>query len=428
MTKWLPILFRDRHDVWSFLNVAGRFFFRLITVGLLIKVLSKNDMAVWYVFLAIFGVSAILEGGLKLVVTRQIACKSNYALGAFSQAVYRVYGGIVLMVCLLAWLAGPVWMVYGTSLEITDQTKTLWFVFVLANGVGLLAGIQAGMISGIGEVATAQKNELIGQAVNAVFFLILWWTGVGEGLSLPVLAMLCSSIIVWYFNHAALKKMIPRTALHKPWKYLVLVTSALFKDSSKMIVSIFSFHLLTSVFMLLIAAYQPVEVLAAYGLSMQVLTLVLGISGIWVAASFPRMAKARGNQERLRVEFLSALKRTMPVLLLGMMTAVWLAPIVVEFIRGENVLLAAPLLGALALILFLENTFAIAANLLQSQGKFSVVAAFSVLFAVLVLIATLGSLAWLGMGLMGVLFARLVVGMFSYDMPLAWHCYRLLKG
>jgi len=428
MISLVSSIFRDRHDIWSFLNVIGRFAFRLITVALLIKVLNKEEMALWYVFLALFGVSAILEAGLKMVVTKQIACKSAYIQSPFSYVVKRIYLFVVLVVCFIAFFMGPVWIVHGTNMGFTWQDEQLWMLFVLANGVGLWSGVQAGMISGVGEVAIAQKNELIGQAVNAVFFVALWFFDVAGGLALPILAMLSSSLIVLYFNFTALKALLPHQTSQVPSKYMILVAKSMFNDGSKMLVSVLSFHLLTSIFLLIIAAYQSTEMVAAYGLSMQVLSLVLGISGIWVAASFPRMAASKGNKRMLRQEFFSAIKRTLPILMLGMLVAVWLAPIVVAMIKGENILLPSELLWLLAIMLMLENVFSIGANLLQSQGMFGRVAKYSFSFAILVIFGTLISFEWLGFGLLGVLVLRLGIGIVVYDSPIFYQSYKMLRG
>lgn len=428
MINRVSFIFRDRHDVWSFLNVVGRFVFRLITVALLIKVLNQEEMALWYVFLALFGVSAILEAGLKLVVTKQIACKVSYVRPAFSYVVKRVYLFVVLLVCAAALFVGPAWINHGTNLNITRQTEQLWVLFVLASGIGMWSGVQAGMISGVGEVAIAQKNELIGQTVNAVVFVILWFYNVVGGLALPILAMLSSSLIVLYFNFTALRKLLRQQVPQVPKNYIILVMKSMFNDGSKMLVSVLSFHLLTSAFLLIIAANQPVEVVAAYGLSMQVLSLVLGISGIWVTASFPRMAAAKGDKLMLRQEFLSAVKRTLPILMLGMLVAVWLAPIVVAMIKGENMLLPNYLLWLLAIMLMLENVFSIGANLLQSQGAFGRVAKYSFSFAILVVFGALVSFEWLGFGLFGLLLLRLGIGIVVYDSPISYQSYKMLRG
>lgn len=421
-------LFRDRHDAWSAANVAGRVIIRFVTVALLLKALDQRELALWYLFLAVFGISAILEGGVKLVVTQQAARRRGNARSAFVRAVLRLYWPIVMVVCLLAAGLGLWWFRGMSNVAFYDADILPWLVFVLASGIGLMSGVQSGLISGAGEVAIAQRNELLGQVAYVAAFAGLMLGGV-RSLSLPVVATLFSAWVAWLLNRHALHRLFPgfaRRAL--PRRYLRAVGAGIMRDASRMMVGMLSYHMLTSVFLLLISASLPQHMVAAYGVSLQLFTLVLGVAGIWMNASFPRLSASRGDAVMLRRELVSLACRALPVLAVGLAMAVWLGPRVVQAWRGEALMLPGELLGLLAIMLFLENIFfTYGANLLQSQGKYGAVARLSFTFAAFSLLGAWVALQGFHWGLAAALGMRLLAGVFAYDWPIARRCWLLLK-
>ncbi len=64
---------RDEHDKWVAINLGTRFALRALTIGLLVHFLSAAEIAAWYVFVALFGLVALAEGGLGRVVTLHVA-------------------------------------------------------------------------------------------------------------------------------------------------------------------------------------------------------------------------------------------------------------------------------------------------------------------------------------------------------------------
>lgn len=408
--------------------MAGRVLLRFVTVALLLKVLDQRELALWYLFLAVFGVSAILEGGIKLVVTQQAARRGKQSRPAFIRAVLRLYWPVVMAVCLLAAGFGRWWFQSMSNVAFHDADIQPWLVFVLASGIGLMSGVQAGLISGSGEVALAQRNALLGQFAYVAAFLGLWLGGV-VSLALPVLATLAGALATWLVNRHALHRLFPGfTRRVLSGRYLWAVGRGIMRDASRMMMGVLSYHLLTSVFLLLISASLSEHTVAAYGVSFQVLSLILGIAGIWMNASFPRLAAGRGNASLLRREFGSVLLRAVPVLSAGLMLAVWIGPWAIEAWRGENLMLPFPLLAMLATVLLLENIFSVGANLLQSQGQYGAVAQFSFVFASLSLLGAWVALLGLQWGLAAALGARLLVGILTYGWPIVQRCLVLLKG
>ncbi|RME57044.1 hypothetical protein D6779_09500 [Candidatus Parcubacteria bacterium] len=401
-------LIRDRHDAWSFLNVGGRFAFRLVTLSLLVRVLSPEELALWYVFIAAFGVSAILEGGVKLVVTQQVAARPRRVVAPFCLAVLRLYRRLVAVVCLVALLFGDWWLTHKMGVPADGTVRMLWPVFVLANGIGLLSGIQGGIISGLGEVAISQRNELIGQLMNGLAFIALWGMG-GGGLLLPVAALLAASMVVWCLNLHFLKELLPKRKINIEKKYLTIVALKVVKNASAMLLLLVSYQMLSSGFLLFISANDSKQMTASFGLSVQILNVVISMGSGWLNPSFQRMASAKGNINRLRSEFSSLFKRSAIILPIGMIVMLIFSAAALKLLNTEMTLLPSEYLRVLALLLIIEYLLGtLGINMINSQGKYIIPMAISMMYSLFSLLGIYLSYIWFGWGVLGAIYLRLI--------------------
>jgi len=139
MQRSVALLFRDTHDFWVFFNIATRFVTKIITVGLLVKFLSESDLAAWYIFVALFGLSAILEGGATLAITRQVAdhlSTKKQATSFFIIGILKAYKYLVMVVAIVALVFGLWW------LSIADSVHTTTWGFAASFGsVGVFVSL-----------------------------------------------------------------------------------------------------------------------------------------------------------------------------------------------------------------------------------------------------------------------------------------------
>lgn len=422
-------LIRDRHDLWSFLNQATRLGVRFITFGLLIKLLDSTELAQWYVFVALFGVASLVEGGGKTVITRQVAARAAKPLRSvrrFLAAAMRFYCWLVLGVAVAALALGLWWLEAITGMGVGGSVAWLWMLFVAANALGLIAAVLGGAIGGLEGVAHAQRNEAIALLVNLGAFLGLWAFIPTAGLWIPVGALFASSLAGLGLNLRRLGgRLGGLRAVCLRRGYVWRIVRRYVGETSKVFTAILAFHLLTSVFLLLLAAYQPNETVAAYGVAMQLFNLVLSFVSIWTFASFPRWASAHSARAAWP-ELAGVLARSIPALLLGLITAAALGPSLLLMWKGSQVMLSGAALWLLAAILLHEHIFfTIVAQFLLARRFAGMVATLSIGFAAAFLVSAWGLFAGLQAGLTLVLLARLVLGMALYDPPIAWAAWRI---
>ncbi|RMG35550.1 MAG: hypothetical protein D6732_09235 [Methanobacteriota archaeon] len=401
---------------------------QLISLQLLLKALNSDAMAQWFVFSAIFGVASMLEGGTGVVLTQQIAQKGRYSKVIFTKAVMLIYFILACVVGVVAILFGHLWLSAQDSLSLKDQDIYLWWIFVLGGCFFLLGWAESSIVTGMGEVASAQRNALMGQAIYVILFFLLYVEGGAKGLELPVFSSVVSNIFLCGLNTWTLRRLLGKCRGRISRNYFILVGKSLMSSTSKNMLNLASHHLLSSAFLLLISAFQPAKVVAGYGVSVRLFSIVSGLSDIWMSASFPRLAANKNNLCLLHDIYKSAMIRGVPLLVIGFLLVVFLGPPVIEFYRGENIMLPFDELWVLGLMLATEQIVFSLGWVLLSQGYFGTVARFSALFSITVLATAYIGLALFNWGVKGVLLSRIAIRMIVYDIPVGRRAIRVMQG
>lgn len=421
--------FRNRNDIWSFLNVAGRFTTKLVSVGLLVKALPETELAAWYIFTALFGLSLLLEGGGTMVITRQVAARRGSGKGltaAFVQAIIRIYYGLALFIGLFAFLAGSVWLYFVAQMEWSLGLQVAWLLFVLANTLGLLAKVYGAVVQGRGDVANVQRVEFVASWLYLAVFLGLWLIMPRVSLQLPVLAMLGQSFYVWKQNRHLLQRAFSTTPRKRaPVGFTLKVAYSLIGETGSMLLIMVSFQLLTSAFVLLLSAYESPEILASFGLTMQLINIALSFSTIWMTSSFPMLASMRGNLKGVQVVFARASTKGLGLLVFVLLAIFFFAEPLLCMLGSQTSLLPIKQLFVVLCLGAIEGGFAMVGSLLISQGRASYVATVSLAFSVFMMLGAF-VLFSLGMGLLQILLYRMVLALLAYGVPLFWYRFRKL--
>jgi len=156
-------------------------------------------------------------------------------------------------------------------------------------------------------------------------------------------------------------------------------------ELGKYFLMLLAFHLLTSVFVLLLDYYQSPNIVAAYGITMQMITLILTFSSIWLTSSFPSMAaqKTNNNKAKLKGIFYSVVSRCMIVLALGMVMLLTIGNPILSLIGSKVQLLPIEILRTIVIVIAVEYfIFTLIGQLLVSQSrmKFTYYSAIGALF------------------------------------------------
>jgi O-antigen/teichoic acid export membrane protein len=383
-------IFRNNHDAWVATNLTTRVATRLITMGLIVRYLTVPEVATWYIFAALFGLVSLAEAGLGRVVTRQVSerfkaninSKYKHSDLRFLSIILKSYSILVFALCLIAFIFG-VWWFESSNVP---WLNTAWMFFVIANGISLYAALNTAMLQGLGEVGLSQKNETISSLINVVVFICFILAHIS--LLVPTIALVASTTVSGYLNHKSLRRVVSGLSCFKldfNSRYIRAVLARIGPELGKYFLMLFAFHLLTSVFILMLDYYQSPNVVAAYGITMQMITLILTFSNIWLTSSFPAMAaqKRNNNKTILKSLFYSVIYRSMSVLILGMVIVLTIGNPILSLIGSQVLLLPIEILQIVIVVIAVEYfIFTLIGQLLVSQSrmKFTYYSAIGALF------------------------------------------------
>jgi O-antigen/teichoic acid export membrane protein len=351
-------VFESRHESWMFLNQFSRLFSGVVIIGFLARLLESEVLGVWYIFVAIFGVSTIAEMGFNQIFMRHIAYysakdtnnkKKASELNAFIKGYRKVYFILVSIITASAFIVGAWWMLtkVNNGYIQTDYVLVifLWLGYVLAGGAQLVSTFYAAITSGMGDVATAQRNEVIGVILNALvlFFLLL----VTQSLIAPVVAYAASRFVLLLIHRkSSLHVLITKKISGMINGREVSIGSLLGKDASRMVLIMAAYQLLTSGLVLVFSHYESPLFVASYGLTNQVTVVVVSLTSFWIGAVFPQMSgcKVSDNLSKLRILFWGACRKTFISLTIGLFALATIGGGAIDFVGSKTPVLSGTVL------------------------------------------------------------------------------------
>lgn len=382
LNGWSASIFQSRHEVWTFLNQFSRIISGFIIIAFLTRALESEILGVWYIFVAMFGISSIAELGLGQVFMRHTAYfraadkKDESNIGKlldFIEAYRKVYLNLVSLIVVSALVGGLWWLDNHISNALIKSEGLsiflMWAIYAVGGGVQLFSTYYSAIISGLGDVATAQRNEVVAVFVNSA--LILFLLIFTQGLIVPVAAFFLSRLILIMLHRVfAIKILLGVTKSPKKISKKVSIIRLLGKDVSQMVLIMLAYQLLTSGLLLIFSQYQTSTFVASYGLTNQVLIIIVSLTGFWIGAVYPEMAACHINKNYLllRKLFWNGCKKSIITLSLGLILLWFMGGWAINLFGSKTSILSGEILFILILTVWIEIIFGLFAQLLLSQG------------------------------------------------------------
>ncbi len=414
-------LFQNRNQIWTFYAQLARILSGLAFIGLLARSLSSELLGTWYIFVSLFGVAGLVEMGLAQVIGRHAAyLKADYELGRISSTDFLKFAQVgerfyLFLASLIGLIAFPVGMWWLSLDEIQSgmhaPMAVAWLVYVMGGALAILGSYYAALVNGAGQMWQAQRAAIFAAGMSiAVLLTLLVLPG---ALLIPATAMLLSQLLLVVLLRRAYQNLsITKAALLSSQSAEInsyVAIQVMVKDAVKMFVIMVSYQLLTNGFVLILSKYFKMEVIASYGLTMQIVGVVLTFSMVWSHSNFFEMAAARqsGDFLRLRQLFFGAFTRAGVVSFIGLFAIFLVAPPILALWGSKTDLLQPVSLAIILGVLWVEFGLGQVAQMLIAVGDMRV-AYFSLVAAVAICIFSVLLLSH-GYGLVELFAARILV-------------------
>lgn len=393
----------------------------LMLVPFMVTRLSKAEIGLWYVFVAVQSLAFICDFGFQPTFTRAFAqgisgaarierqglgCEiaerraPNFRLIAETMAAakmfYRRLSGLILLVLVGAGLPYVATISGHGGLDVR-YAQAAWLVFVGSIGLNLYFLWVDSALVGFGRV---EQNYLY-MIVNRVASVILAIGALlaGGGL-IPVAGALIIGQIVARAVAIYLLGDIIRRCRTEPVEPQAarVVLRAIWPNASRMgIVSIGAF-LINRYTLFAISAFAGLAVVGPYALALQMFSAVIAVAQMPMQISLSRIVDARMNRNTavLRQAFVTTMGIYLAIALTGAVFIVTVLPAALHWIGSNITLLPTATLLLLALVLILEGFHATAATFITTANDVPFVrAALASGVAIAIGVTTAG---WLGLG------------------------------
>ena len=364
----------------------------ILLLPVILKLLPADILGVWYIFLTISSLVQMIDFGFQPTFTRNVAYvfsgavklqakgldkgqthldHPNYPLlKNMISVMKRFYGGISLLVIFLLLTAGS-WYIDDRTDHIAANEEIMisWFIYTTSTVLNLYYSYYNALLVGRGLVK--ENNQLI--IITRSTYLVLAALGLiaGYGLIAVATANFLSIIInrlvaIHFFYRNGLRKILRNTQATKE-KLLPI----LWVNAKKNGLSSLGGYFVQKGNLLFISMFLPLETVASYGLTVNLINILSGVSPLYLGTHIPEIYKDRidNNLPDIRRIFGEGIFVFYLLYILGALCLVLLGPWALDLFHSKTQLLPPGPLLLMLFVQFLESNHGMAATLITTRNE-----------------------------------------------------------
>lgn len=279
---------------------------KAILIVILGKLLSPNELAAWYVLLSLIGVFLIAEGGLRQISIRGISYRlANYGRDeaeAFKISIIFAYAVVALISVSLALTFGYSILRENKSTTAQESINVVWAMFVAGSIGSLGISLVSSVFMGMGNVKQAQLAEMTINLLS-IISLLIYLTGLNASANLVTISYsvnlpIIVGLVLYLFYFTRCRGVRWSVCARYSQNILKRHAQEIFPSYLYLMLNVISYNILTSLVILHISDSASPDKLASYGLSQQILGMVMAFSSIPIVNSFNRISEKSENSRR----------------------------------------------------------------------------------------------------------------------------------
>jgi hypothetical protein len=422
--------------IWFWMLNGLRLASGFLLLPLLLRSLSEADLGMYYVFLNLVALIPVVDASLSLTISRLV----GYAMAGAAKlqpigmvvadqgkapnqqllwqllfgtrAFYRILAlGVLLALC----IAGT--GIVGVRIQETSSPILTW----LAWGVTLLSATweiysswSNVFLQGMNQVLLSSRLAVLSYTLRLLIACALLLSGAGL-LGVPIASFIASTLQRSLSSRAALKLLGGERPSNVSQNNRSLF-AIIWPNSWRVGLKLFSMYFSANAVSFLCLNFFGLAIYGQFGLSLQVMTLIQGMSAVWTWVKWPLIGQLRSRQEIDRIRDLLWPRVWLQALTFIILAALALCagpPLLAQWGAGKSMLPIGWLL-LLVLYAFMEMQFAFWTHLLSTENRIPSLWATVITYSGSVLLTfTLLKLTSLGLGAI-VLGPVIAGGLFNY--------------
>jgi O-antigen/teichoic acid export membrane protein len=380
---------------WSLMAAALRFGSALLLLPLILWRIPPDELGLWYVFVSLGSFAALLDLGFAHTVTRSAGylwagsrlllpfgiadppIETDRTGGAIHRqpnlpvlsnlvASLRVYYlSVGALVLLLLITVGGAWIWHKSEGLANAQSIRLAFIaYAIGVSLGLANSLWPSLLAGINAVKEAQ--QITAACLLACFGL----TVAGLLADLGMWALVSGTIVAAFAERLIGRTVFYRLVPLRSGKFDLSMLRTLWPNAWRTAAVGLGAFMVFQANTLICSAFLDLRTTASYGLSLQAVTLLVGVSDIWVRVRLPAInqLRAQGMVERIPAIFRPRIILALLTFGVGAAVLLLLGRPLLERLNARTQLLPAALLATLLLIQLLEMHHSLYGELVYSEN------------------------------------------------------------
>lgn len=359
---------------WNYLATFFKIATSILLLPLILKYLPSEDVAMWTIFTTISGLIFLLDFGFHSSFVRNV----SYVFGGIhflekegisnnletSNVInYSLFKGLIetmkwfytrvsLLLLFLLLFFGSFYI--NLLLKGFDGNKSniwiAWVIFCLINTYNLYTLYYESLMEGRGLIRLSKKITIIGNVVYLTFAVILVITNFG--LVAIVFSQLLSVLIIRFFSYRSFfdKELIQNLDSTEaiPSKEIL---KTIFPNAYKYGITSLGGFMIQKASIFIGSLYLPLDHMASFGISKQILDVIIVIANITLATYIPKITHLRieRNTEAIKGIYLRGIVVSNLLFIVGALLFVFIGPLALEFIGSKTSFVSMEVLTIMAI-------------------------------------------------------------------------------
>jgi O-antigen/teichoic acid export membrane protein len=382
---------------WSLIAAALRSGSALLLLPLILWRIPSDELGLWYVFVSLGSLAGLMDLGFAYTASRAagylwagsrmllpfgidvedrsfetdargeaIRREPNLPMLSSLVASLRIYylAAAGLLLLLLTTVGGAwIWQ-KSVGLAHAPSIRLAFLVYAIGVSLGFANSLWPSVLAGINAVKEAQQIT----TGCLLVFVALAAAGLLAGLGLW--ALVIATIVAGFAERLIGRRVFSRLVSLLPGKFDLSVLRALWPNAWRTAAVGLGAFMIFQANTLICSAFLDLRTTASYGLSLQAVTALVGISSIWVRVRVPAInrLRAQGMVERIPAVFRQRIVFALLTFGAGAAGLLSLGQPLLNLLNAQTPLLPTALLATLLLIQLLEMHHTLYAELVYSEN------------------------------------------------------------
>jgi len=339
----------------TFLKIASS----ALLLPFILRMMPAEMVGIWTVFVTyIFsGVRSLKTTGFETIAERNQSIDYGLLKGVIS-AMRWFYSRMAVVLFLLLTTAGT-WYIFSLMKNYKGEQSEVyiaWGLLCIINSYNIFTLYYNSLLLGKGLIKKSKQIIIVGNLIYLIIAASLMMAG--KGLIAIVTAKISSVIIIRWLSYRAffskqlkqqLKDVLPRAKAE--------ILKAIYPNAIKIGLTTLGGFMVTRSAVIIGSFYLSLEDIASYGITMQLIGVIAGLSSIFTATYQPKIVQLRveNNITKIKILYLKGQLIIITTYVLSGSVILVFGDSVLQFL-GSNTMLMPSVLIALGLILSLEQT------------------------------------------------------------------------